>query len=320
MVELGLTPTLCTTADSLLKELTFMAQSTPLKQRGSTPANLARRHPITAFLVILIVPTWTIYAVALLTGMPFMAAKLAELFFLILAPVLVTRWIGGRAAVRRLFSGLTRWRLGVPRYLMILAAMPALTLLLALTTGTMVTPAGGWANMALTYAVFVLAGALTGNLWEETAWSGFLQGRLMARRGLLAGSLLTAIPFALIHLPLAFEADGLAGTTTRDVLITWGYLIVLAPFMRYLIGTVLVDTNGSVLAAGLIHASMNASGALAAVHGIWQYPAALIALTLLVTGHRTLRGRSAVQGSSAALATNEAANRWAPPAVPQADG
>jgi hypothetical protein len=93
------------------------------------------------------------------------------------------------------------------------------------------------------------------------------------------------------------------------MLITWGYLIVLAPFMRYLIGTVLVDTNGSVLAAGLIHASMNASGALTAVHGIWQYPAALIALTLLVTGHRNLRGRSAVQGSSTNLATNEAANR-----------
>ena len=283
-----------------------MSQTTPSTPHGSAPADLARRHPITAFLVILIVPTWSIYAVVLLTGMPFMAAKAAELVFLIVAPVLVSRWVGGRAAVRRLFSGLTRWRLGLPRYLMILVAMPTLTLLVAVITGTLATPTGGWANMALIYAVFVLAGALTGNLWEETAWSGFVQGRLMARRGLLVGSLLTAIPFTLIHLPLAFEANGLAGTTTRDVLITWGYLIVLAPFMRYLIGTVLVDTNGSVLAAGLLHASMNASGALAAVHGIWQYPAAIIALTLLVTGYRTLRGRSAAQGFSAALATDEA--------------
>ena len=284
----------------------MMSQTTPSTPHGSAPADLARRHPITAFLVILIVPTWSIYAVVLLTGMPFMAAKAAELVFLIVAPVLVSRWVGGRAAVRRLFSGLTRWRLGLPRYLMILVAMPTLTLLVAVITGTLATPTGGWANMALIYAVFVLAGALTGNLWEETAWSGFVQGRLMARRGLLVGSMLTAIPFTLIHLPLAFEANGLAGTTTRDVLITWGYLIVLAPFMRYLIGTVLVDTNGSVLAAGLLHASMNASGALAAVHGIWQYPAAIIALTLLVTGYRTRRGRSAVQGFSPALATDEA--------------
>jgi uncharacterized protein len=283
-----------------------MSQATPSTRHGSPPADLARRHPITAFLVILLVPTWTIYAVALLTGMPFMAAKLAELVFLIVAPIVVTRWIGGGAAVRRLYSGLTRWRLGLPRYLMILVAMPALTLLVAVITGTLTTPTGGWANMALIYAVFVLVGALTGNLWEETAWGGFMQGRLMARRGLLVGSLLTAIPFVLIHLPLAFEADGLAGTTTGDALITWGYLIVLAPFMRYLIGTVLVDTNGSVLAAGLLHASMNASGALAAVNGFWQYPAALIALTLLVTGYRSLRGRSAVRGFSTALATDDA--------------
>jgi len=257
------------------------------------------------FLVILIVPTWSFYAVALLTGAPFMAAKLAELGFLILAPVLVTRCVGGPGAVRHLYRGLTRWRLGVPRYLMILAAMPALTLMVAVATGTLTAPAGGWANMALIYGVFVLAGALTGNLWEESAWSGFMQGRLMSRRGLLIGSLLTAFPFALIHLPLAFEADGLSGTTPRDVLITWGYLIALAPFMRYLIGTVLVDTNGSVLAAGLLHASMNASGALTAVHGIWQYPGALIALTLLVTGYRSWRGSSAVRGFSPALVTVE---------------
>jgi len=256
-------------------------------------------------MVILMVPSWAIYAVVLLTGMPFMAAKLAELIFLIAAPALVARWVGGRGAVRRLFSGLTRWRLGLPRYLMILVAMPTLTLLVAVITGTLTTPKGGWTNMALTYGVFLVAGALTGNLWEETAWSGFMQGRLMARRGLLVGSLLTAIPFALIHLPLAFETDGLAGTTATDALITWGYLIVLAPFMRYLIGTVLVDTGGSVLAAGLLHASMNASGALAAVNGFWQYPAALIALTLLVTGYRTLLGRSATQGFSPALATGE---------------
>ena len=283
-----------------------MSQTTPSTRNLSSRADLARRHPNTVFIVILIVPTWSIYAVALLTGMPFMAAKLAELVFLIVAPVLVTRWIGDRGAVRQLFRGLTRWRLGLPRYLMILVAMPALTLLVALVTGTVSTPAGGWPGMALTYGVILFAGALTGNIWEETAWSGFAQGRLMARRGLLVGSLLTAIPFALIHLPLAFEAEGLAGTTARDVLITWTYLIVLAPFMRYLIGTVLIDTNGSVLAAALLHASMNASGALAAVNGIWQYPAALIVLTLLVTGYRTLRGRSAVQGFSAALATDEA--------------
>jgi hypothetical protein len=42
----------------------------------------------------------------------------------------------------------------------------------------------------------------------------------------------------------------------------WAILLVSAPFFRYLIGTVLIDTSGSLLAAGLLHASFNASGAL----------------------------------------------------------
>ena len=98
-------------------------------------------------------------------------------------------------------------------------------------------------------AIFLALGAVTGNLWEETVWGGFVQTRLMARHGLLVGSLLTAVPFFLIHLPLAFENHGWAGTSWRDAAITWGVLLVAAPFMRYLIGMLLVDTGGSTLAA-----------------------------------------------------------------------
>jgi CAAX protease family protein len=106
-----------------------------------------------------------------------------------------------------------------------------------------------------------------GNVWEETAWAGFAQSRLMDRHGLIRGSLLTAIPFALIHLPLAFEEHGLRGTTGRDLAISWTVLILAAPFMRYLLGMTLVGTGGSVLAVAILHASFNASGALSAVHG-----------------------------------------------------
>ena len=63
------------------------------------------------------------------------------------------------------------------------------------------------------------------------------------------------------------------------------------PFIRYVIGVLLVDTTGSVLGAALLHASFNASGALSVVTGGWQYVPALIILTVLVTLHRRLRGR-----------------------------
>ena len=42
----------------------------------------------------------------------------------------------------------------------------------------------------------------------------------MAARGLLVGSLLTAVPFFLMHLPLAFEVNGWKGTTWHDALST----------------------------------------------------------------------------------------------------
>jgi membrane protease YdiL (CAAX protease family) len=127
-------------------------------------------------------------------------------------------------------------------------------------------------------------------VWEETAWAGFAQTRLMERHGLLRGSLLTAIPFALIHLPLAFEQHGLGGTSGRDLAITWAVLIVSAPFMRLLMGMTLVDTGGSVLVVAILHASVNASGQLAAVHGWWPSTVAMVVLTLLVAALR-LRGR-----------------------------
>lgn len=52
-----------------------------------------------------------------------------------------------------------------------------------------------------------------------------LRGQLMARHGLLTGSLLTALPFFLMHLPLAFESNGWSGTTWQGALITWGVLL-----------------------------------------------------------------------------------------------
>ena len=91
---------------------------------------------------------------------------------------------------------------------------------------------------------------------------------------------------------MAFETNGWQGTTWRDAFVTWGVLLVAAPFQRYLIGTLLIDTGGSTLAAGLMHASINAAGAMVIVPGGWQFVPALILLTLGVVGYRSWRGRS----------------------------
>jgi membrane protease YdiL (CAAX protease family) len=268
-------------------------------------------HPILLLLGVATAFVWLTQMGSALAGLDLMPAKLAELLVLVGLAVAITWATDRRRGVRQLFAGLLRWRLGW-RYLLLVVAMPVLTAGVGWATGTLHSPAGGWVSVGLTYLFFLAVGAATANLWEETVWAGFVQGRLMARQGLLVGSLLTAVPLFLIHLPLAFESNGWQGTTWRDAFITWGVLLVAAPFQRYLIGTLLIDTRGSTLAAGLMHASINAAGAMAIVPGGWQLVPALILLTLGVAAYRSRRGRSATDGYAPALTpASEAAERTA---------
>ena len=159
-------------------------------------------RPITTLCVVAIGATLALQTGLLLAGVDLFPGKLAELVLLTGAATLITFWIGGRGAVRRLFGGLTKWRIGAGRWALVLLAMPILTVGVAAATGTLHSPEHGWAGEALTYLVLFALIALTASLWEETTWSGFVQLRLMDRHGLLVGSMLTAIPFGLIHLPL----------------------------------------------------------------------------------------------------------------------
>ena len=222
--------------------------------------------------------------------------------FLLGGATLVTALSEGRAGVRRLFAGTIRWRMGVARFLVLVTAMPLLTLLVGALTDTLQAPAGGWLTLVGSYLfqTFIF-GLLIVNLWEETAWGGFMQARLMARRGLLIGSLLTAIPFFVIHIPLAFAEHGWKDTTWAQAALDLGLIALVAPFFRYLLGTQLIDSGGSILAIGLLHASFNAAGQMSAVPGGWQYIPAMIILTFAVIAYRRWRGRSFTRGFAPAL-------------------
>jgi membrane protease YdiL (CAAX protease family) len=192
--------------------------------------------------------------------------------------LLITRWTGGPAAVRDLLRRLIRWRFGLGRWLVAVFALPALTIGVAAATGTLVAPPKGWLGEAGLYLFATLIfGALVLNVWEELGWAGFMQDRLAGRHGLLRAALLTAIPFGLVHVPLAFAP----GWTPTSAAVTIGAVVVFAPFFRILIGMYYADT-GSLLAVGVLHAAFNASGALGVIEGGWQHIPALIVLTVAV--------------------------------------
>ena len=279
-----------------------MTEPAMTDNRESNPfRRVASRHPIAMFLVIALGVSLPVTTAFLIIGHDVSPGILLMVIFLLGTAVLVTALSEGRAGVRRLFAGVIRWRMGLVRFVVLVAAMPLLTLLVGVLTGTLQAPAEGWLGLVGSYLFrTVIFGLLIVNLWEETAWGGFLQSRLMASRGLLIGSLLTAIPFFVIHIPLAFAAHG-KDTTLAQAAIDIGLIALVAPFFRYLLGTQLVDSGGSILAIGMLHASFNAAGQLSAVPGGWQYIPAMILLTLGVIVYRRLRGRSFSRGSAPAL-------------------
>jgi membrane protease YdiL (CAAX protease family) len=189
--------------------------------------------------------------------------------------------------VRRLLAGVLRWRFSPWRYAVILLGIPATTLTVAALAGTANVP-DDWGAFALAYLFqTVVWGALFANVWEETAWTGFLQARLMNRHGLLAGSLLTAPWFVANHLPHSF----MPGWTWHSAALNLGLLAVTAPVMRYLLGMHYLDTRGSLLAVGLQHAAFNASGSLGLAG--WEYVGGLVVLTVLVAAARRATRRAA---------------------------
>lgn len=263
-----------------------------------------REHPVLSFAVLAILPTWAVQFLFLALGWELFPALVIELLILLAAATFVTARTEGRAGVRRLYAGAVRWRVGAGRFAYVLLALPLLTLAVAAAGGSLRAPDGGWLREVGGYLFLTLVfGALLGNVWEETAWAGFAQSRLIARHGLLRGSLLSAVPFALIHLPLAFEEDGLRGTSAGDLALAWTVLIAVPPFARYLYGMTLVDTGGSVLAVGVLHASYNAAGKLEAVHGWWPPTVALVLLTLATAAWRQARFEDRGYASAGSVST-----------------
>jgi uncharacterized protein len=136
----------------------------------------------------------------------------------------------------------------------------------------------------------LLAGQMVGllvnlvliNMWEETAWSGVVQTRLERRYGLIKAAMLTAVPFALVHMPLHFIGDFTVGSL-GTALVT---LLIVCVLVRLMIGVFLRGTRDSILAVAVLHSVFNRSnndeGVIAAlVDGDGRKLAGLVAVVVL---------------------------------------
>ena len=271
-------------------------------------------RPVTTLCLVVIGVSLPLLTGLLVAGVDLLPGKLAELVLLTGTATLITSWIGGRPAVRRLFGGLTRWRIGAGRWAVVLLAMPVLTVGVAAATGTLHWPERGWAGKP-----DVPGAARADRADREPLGGDHMVGlrpatadrparparRLDAHRDPVRAD----PPASRVRGRRVGRHDLVGGL--RQLGVPAGAL----PFLRYVIGVLLVDTRGSVLAAAMLHASFNASGALSVVPDGWQYVPALVVLTVMVALHRRLRGRSLVEGRvsdgpvSVAVARSRASSR-----------
>ncbi len=206
----------------------------------------ARTRPLTTVFLLIFGILYPSIGLGRLLGysipVPYLHTTLAVLAVTLLfgSAVLVTWIADGSDGLRLLYRRMTSWRIGWVRVIVVVGALPALTLATAAATGTLQRPTDGWLPLAASYAWdLVVLQTLSTNLWEEGLWSGFVQIRLMQRHRILTASLLTSIPFVLVHIPGAFQnvsaADGLVAVIALDC---------MAPFLRYLART-LVPVSAS---------------------------------------------------------------------------
>ena len=263
--------------------------TTPTAPHRQPPANQPGPHtvaaetpslrPLLQFAAIAVPVGWVMLSIPVLTGIedaPFILATL--LFGLVIPSLVITAREHGGVGVRALLRDAIR----LPRPIWWLAVA---AVALPITVWSAATVAGGAPPVTgafLTgWVMTLLSSFLIVNLAEETAWTGFAQRRAMARWGTIRGSLVTALLFAGVHLPLAFDRAHNGWDVAEGVTI----LLLTGVSLRLIIGYLDTWTGRSLLTIGLLHASYNSTADLA---DTWTRLAITVAFGLMAVAiHRS---------------------------------
>ena len=259
---------------------------------------LAARFPLATFLIL----GFSLgYALAFLWGLAYrgvipgggLAAALhiapdeltGGLVVLSLFPAaLFATWAAsGRVGVRSLFRRAFHWRVNPGWWLTVLFGLPVLTVGLALLMGDQLRSVDVPSFLA-SQLMLLLVNFIVINLWEEVAWTGLFQTRLEERHNWLIAALLTAIPFAAIHLPLQFFLD--QPVTLASLAAAFGLYLLLGLLVRPMLAVFRRGTGDSLLLVGLLHSVFNRTNnengiAATLLEGGARQLAMLIAVVLL---------------------------------------
>ena len=236
--------------------------------------DLIRRHPIAAYLILAVGLTWANWIPMALRGEIVTpggnVSQFPGLVGPMIAAVIVTLVVEGRAGLRDLGARMLRWRVplrwyGVATipYLMFLAAVG----LLAVTGGQTPTFAelGEFSGLpALAFPLVVVLVLVCNGFGEEVGWRGFLTPKLLSRHGPITTSLMVAAVWFAWHVPSFWVIEtyrnlGLTiipmmgiGITSGAIVLTWIY----------------VSSGSSIWIVALWHLALNFGSATAAGRGL----------------------------------------------------
>ena len=229
-------------------------QPTPL----SPLRRLVARHPVVAFLVMGYTLAWTIQLAAFQLGLSLrLLSALSMIFGLALSAFVVTAATGGKTGMQNLLGRCFRWRVGIRWYLLALLGLLVGTLLLASVFVGLAPLQALVEKWPLFFTMFlpeILIAFLLIQLWEETAWTGFMQDTLQERHGPLLASLMVAPAFALGHLMI-----NLLEQSPIFAFVFVAVQAVIGIFLRVAIMWLYNGAGRSALIVALFHSAFNSA-------------------------------------------------------------
>jgi membrane protease YdiL (CAAX protease family) len=170
------------------------------------------------------------------------------------AALYVTWASEGRSGVKALVSRMTRWRVSIRWWVAVLFALPLATVGSAILLGDDLRPVS-MGTFILTQLLYLVINFCVTNFWEEAVWAGVFQTRLERRHNIFVASVLTAVPFAGMHLPLVFFLD--EPVTASSLAGAFVLYLVLGLLVRPLFAIFLRGAGDSVLLVALMHSVFN---------------------------------------------------------------
>jgi uncharacterized protein len=213
------------------------------------------RRPILTFLVLVFAFTG---AVEFIPASEIVHGSLVNVVGSAVPAFLVVAITGGMAGVRALAASVVRWRVGLRWYAAALLALPlALVLIAPVLYGSAPLHAlvENWPLIVTSFLPTLVAMAVLNSIFEETGWTGFLFDRLQRRHRPLVAASIAFLPFWAWHaISFVYDERSLVGGLALT-----GVLALPLLASRVMTGWFYNSCAGSVLLAGLFHATFNAT-------------------------------------------------------------